>query len=267
MIVLGVNAYPASGESGARQERALAASTELRGVVLLNLQWRESPCAVPGWRTVPLLRDDSVRLTGRAGPRKPVAREVFDLLCAEALRRRAPWFAYTNSDVRPTQGLIDHVGGSEREAFAVSRTEPAGVTTAGVDTFLVRAQWWQRHRRRFRRYILGEPAWDNVYAAILMRHADAELLNSAGWSRHEAHPVHWGTSPYAEYTRWLCALDRRDFSRWAEYHWELVPMRAAGASHAEEAALAERVFRAPQRGAVVQWLRAARAGLRYLARA
>lgn len=271
MILLGSTPYAAGGDGARRQAEAMASAGALRGVSRVNLQWADDPFEVAGWQTLPVLREGSLAAAGRAGNRKPVVREVFDVLAREALRRGCVWFAFTNSDIRLTQRLVDFVGAYSGDGVAVSRTEldgasPAEVTLAGIDTFLVRATWWERHRHRFRRYLIGEPVWDNVYTALLMRHGDSVLLNTPGWAFHERHPAAWRTSPFAEYTRWLAALDRPDFTRWAEYHARLVQLRATGDSPEAEHALARQVFGAPERGASVQLARVARAGLRYLLR-
>jgi hypothetical protein len=275
-LLLGTNAFAASGDGARRQAGALASWVGLDGVELANLQWPDAPFPVPGFPTEPVLAGDSVRATGRAGARKPLAREVMDRLCALAEARGCRWFAYANSDVRVTQGAVDAVLAGGREGYAFSRADVdpedgrvLDVTVAGVDLVAVEAAWWRRNARRFRPYVLGEPVWDNVYTAVLLCHADAVLLNRDPLLLHERHaPGAWDASPFAEYTRWMVARDRPYFTLWAHYHHHLLALRARGAPEAEEAELQRRVFRfAPTPGErVVQALRVAKAGLRFAVR-
>lgn len=275
-LLLGTNAFASGGEGARRQAGALASWRGLEGVHLANLQWPDAPFPVPGFPTEAVLRGDSRQAAGRPGPRKPLAREVMDRLCALAEARGCRWFAYANSDVRVTQGAVDAVRDGGREGYAFSRADvdPADrrvleMITAGVDLVAVEAAWWRGNARRFRPYVLGEPVWDNVYTAVLLCHADAVLLNREPLVLHERHaPGAWGESPFAEYTRWLVARDRPYFSLWARYHHELLALRARGASAAEEVDLQRRVFRfAPTAGErVVQAVRVLKAGVRYAVR-
>jgi hypothetical protein len=270
-LLIGTHAHPGAGDGAPRMARAMDSARALRGVELVTLQWPDERLAVPGWRTIARLREDSLSAAGRLGRRKPIVRELFDLLAAEAERRGRPWFCFTNADVRLTQRLVDFAAGFAGDVLAISRTEVDGadaaeVSSAGIDTFVVRTAWWIRHRGRFRGYILGEPVWDNVYAAMMLHHGEGRVLNTPGWTFHERHPAGWRASPFAEYTRWLAALDRQHFTRWAEYHWYLDELRGRGATLEEEMALARRIFRGSGRGAALQLARVAVSGVRYLLR-
>ncbi|HEU4455928.1 MAG TPA: hypothetical protein VFR81_22875 [Longimicrobium sp.] len=273
-LLLGTNAYPAAGDGLRRQTAALEALRGLRGVRLANVQWPDEVYAVEGFRTLAALREDSLTVTGRSGRRKPIVTEIFDALCGAAEAEGAEWFGYTNSDASPTQTLVDRVLAEPRDGWIVSRMDvdgetgaELGVVTPGLDTFVVRAAWWRANRRRFRRYIAGEPVWDNVFAAILRAHGDSLILNRGAWVRHERHPAAWTASPFADYVRLLAALDRPHFSLWARYHHELEAMRARGASEDEEMAMQARVFRHRPTPAdrALQAGRAIKARLRYLA--
>ncbi|HEX8694938.1 MAG TPA: hypothetical protein VF746_21185 [Longimicrobium sp.] len=274
MLLLGTHVHPAEGDAARRQAAALDTLRGLDGVRLVNLQWPDGVIDVPGFRTVASLRADSVAATGRAGRRKPLVTELFDGLCACAEEEGLGAFCFTNSDVHVSQALVDEVLAVPLDGRAVSRMDfdgatgaGLGVVTRGVDTFAVRAEWWRAHRRRFRPYVVGEAVWDNVYAAILLSHGDARLLNRGTWTRHERHATAWTASPFADYTRLLAALDRPYFSLWARYHAGLVELRARGAPDAEEDALQRRVFRfrpSPAERAV-QAGRALKARLRYAA--
>jgi hypothetical protein len=252
-ILLGVNAYPATGEAADRQARALESCLALEGVHLVNLGWDGDLLEVDGFDNFPMLREDSRTASGRPGPRKPIVSAVFDSLALLAGAAGRRWFAYANSDIAWTQAAVDAVVRGGRQVYAFSRgdVDPAtgeGVemVTAGVDAFVVEVAWWNANRRRFRAYIGGEPIWDNVYTAILLAHSDGVLLNREPLVRHERHPAgDWRGSPFAHYLAHLAALDSLYFSRWADYHQRLEAMRARGATAEEEMALQDAAFRGP----------------------
>lgn len=271
-VVLGTSTYAAPGDGGRRQAAAMAWLRTLRGVRVVNVQWPDDVHEVEGIDTIPALRSSSVAVSGATGVKKPVITEVWDALCAEAERVGAPWFAFTNSDVRVLQPLIDRVVAEPRDAWIVCRTDTdpetgadLKVLTEGIDVFVVRAAWWRANRRRFRAYLMGEPVWDNVFAAILLAHGDGEVLARGAWARHEDHPAAWRASPFAEYVRLLAALDRPYFTLWARYHHDLLALRARGATEDEERAMRREVFRlrASPVAALVQAARALKARLRF----
>ena len=272
-ILLGTSAFATRGDAHRRERAALAAWRALRGVTLANLQWPDGRVEVEGFPTHAVLRLDSRTVSGREGPRKPVALELFDRLCALAEGAGCRWFGYANSDVRVTQAAVDRVAAGGREGYAFSRMdfdaqtgEDAGMVLGGIDLFVVEARWWRANRHRFRAYLIGEPTWDNVYAAVLLRHADAVLLNREALVRHERHPAGaWSGSPFARYLQLLAALDRPYFTRWAHYHDRLLELRARGAPEAEELALQRHWFRLRPSPAAraVQALRALKARVRY----
>ncbi|HEX6748127.1 MAG TPA: hypothetical protein VF092_12605 [Longimicrobium sp.] len=233
-VLLGVNAFPATGDGGRRQAEALATWRALDGVRLANLGWPGDVFEVDGFATHAVLARDSRTASGQQGPRKPIVSEAFDRLAEIAEAEGCRWFAYANSDIAFTQAAIDRILGGGRDAYAFSRMdvhpetgEGIEMVTAGIDAFAISAGWWRANRRRFRAYIGGEPIWDNVYTAILLRHADAELLNREPLVTHERHPAgDWRRSPFARYLNYLAALDRPYFSLWAEYHARLEDLRA-----------------------------------------
>lgn len=275
-ILLGVNAFPARGDAGRRQARALAAWRALSGVQLANLQWADDVYEVDGFDTVPVLTSDSRAATGLGGRRLPLVSECFDRLAELAHERGLRWFAYANSDVAYTQGAIDRIVEGGRQGYAFCRMdfdpetgEEVGMVTAGVDAFAVGVEWWRANRHRFRAYLGGEPIWDNVYAAILLAHADAVLVHREPLVRHERHPAgDWRGSPYATYLQYLAALDRPYFTLWAAWHHRLLELRARGASEDEEARLQREVFgrRPSVLDRAVQAARVAKARARWLTR-
>lgn len=276
-VLLGVNAFPAPGEAGARQARALESWRALTGVRLANLQWADAPFAVDGFATHPVLAGDSRTASGRPGPRKPLVSEAFARLAEIAAREGCAWFGYANGDIHWTQAAVDLAGARGLEAVAFSRmdVDPESgreleMVSAGVDAFVLSVAWWRRHRHRFRPYIGGEPVWDNVYAALVLRHARAELVNREPLVRHARHPAgDWRASPFSRYVAYLAALDRLDFTRWAVYHHHLLRLRERGAGADEERRLQRAVFRRaePLSGRLLQGARALRARAAYLARA
>jgi hypothetical protein len=76
---------------------------------------------------------------------------------------------------------------------------------------------------------VGESTWDNVYASILLCHANAAIENRRGLVRHEQHALAWTASPFVEYTRLLAAFDAGYFTLWCRYIDALQRLRAEGA--------------------------------------
>ncbi|HET6762268.1 MAG TPA: hypothetical protein VFH27_01320 [Longimicrobiaceae bacterium] len=279
-VLLGIQCYDAQGDARRRQDGAVAALAALAAsrddVDAVNLQWADSIFHADGLRTLASLREDSRTASGiPRGPRKPIVREMLDLLCDEAARTGRRWFGAMNADIVVTAAAIDRVVGGGRDGYAFSRVDVEAATgrevelvTAGLDLFVFSVDWWRANRERFRAYVAGEPVWDNVYAAILLAHSDGEIVNRQGLVRHERHPAgDWRASPLAEYTHLLAALDSVYFTLWAHYFDGLQRLRPAGVpgDEAAERALRERVFRyAPSPGERTrQAIRGIRARLRY----
>jgi hypothetical protein len=198
----------------------------LEGVLHVNLQFvaaEAAPIDVDGYETVRGLELDSITVAGRMGARKPIASETFDLLARRALEEGCRYFAYLNSDTVLSQEVVDRVCAGDADAYAIARTDVGSgrspeVLIAGVDGFVISTEWWTANRRRFRAYILGEPVWDCVYAALVACHGRAEFVYDTGGLTHERHPTQWVASPFASYVRYLSALDAPYFSLWCAYN-------------------------------------------------
>ena len=200
----------------------------------VNLQFsdRRDVCEVDGFETLAILELDSNRVTGRRGPRKPVVNEVFTRLAHLAAERRVRYFGFTNADILFTSAAIDRIVRADHPAFVIARSDVdagrilnPGPLLYGTDVFVVDASWWLAHQHEFRPYILGEGCWDNVYSAQLLCTAGGLLLNREPLVKHEAHPIAWHDSPFAEHNGYLAALDRMYFTRWVMYATRLEAMR------------------------------------------
>lgn len=272
-ILLGTHTYAASGDAARRQERACASLRGLRNVHLANVQFADAPHHVEGIVTLPRLRRDSTTVTRRHGPRKPLVSDIFNTLWHEAGERGTTYFAFTNADIQVTQEAIEWIAGGGRDAYILAREDvdaateqPLGIGLYGADVFAISTSWWKQHRHRFRGYILGEPVWDNVYAAVLLCHGDAAIENRRPLARHDAHAQHWTTAgPFADYLRLLAAYDATYFSLWCEYVGAVVQVRRQGGAMATELDLIRRTFRwpPPMRVRIVQRARHVKAFLRY----
>ena len=256
-----------------RQQEAADALTTLRGAEAVNIQFAREPHHMRGLRTVPLLRHSSNSVSGRSGPSKAIVSEVLDVLAAEASARSIRYICFTNSDIIFSQDAVDWVIASGKDAYVFSREDfepgtraPLKMEIAGADVIAVATSWWLANRRRFRRYIVGEACWDNVYTAIVMCHADGAIENRRPLVRHESHPPGPMPSPeFGEYVRLLTAFDAGYFSLWFRYWDGVRRLRDAGATADEEAAWAREVFvwRPTARERVVQAGRNVKARARY----
>jgi hypothetical protein len=236
-LLVGTQIHPAEGDAQRRQLRAMARLREISRWPLVNLQFRDGANLqeFDGFETHRVLAQDSVRVTGRPGRRKPLVSEMFTYLAAAAIQRDLRYFVFTNSDIIFTADALERVLAGDRHSFVFSRTDVDAATGVdlppliyGADVFAVDARWWLTHHAKFRPYVVGENAWDNVYAAQLLCWSGGVLLNRDPLVRHEAHPVVWQASPFAKHNAYLAALDRMYFTRWVGYIRRLEALRAAG---------------------------------------
>jgi hypothetical protein len=248
-MLIGTHTFAAAGEAGRRQAAAVDSLQALRSVDLVNLQLARAPHDVPGIPTLAVLTRTSNDVTGLHGLVKPLMSEMFDALATEAAARGQPYFCFTNGDIHVTQGAVDWMLEAQKQAYVLSRDDVDAATGGshgtllyGIDVIAIAIDWWRQNRMRFRDYIIGEFAWDNVYAAILLCHANTAIENRRGLIRHEVHAQAWSTSPFAEYTRLLTAYDAGYFTLWCRYVDGLQRLRAAGSTPAQEEALAAEVF-------------------------
>jgi hypothetical protein len=173
---------------------------------------------------------------------------MLDVLSAEATRRGCSRIALVNGDIVVTQAAVDRIAMLTPPVIALSRQdvgggEPDAMLLRGVDMFVFDLSFWRAERRRFRRYILGEALWDNVYAAIAVCHGGT-LVNREALITHARHPSAAG-SPFAQYGHLLATRDGAYFSRWCVYVDRAERLRAAGGTIEEEHALQRAVFTAP----------------------
>jgi hypothetical protein len=274
-MLVGMHIYDGDAATMRRQRSAVAALGRLPGVEAVNFQFRSKPWStLEGIEMMPLLEQDSVTTAGPGGRRKPLTRELFDLLERWATSRGHRYFAYINSDIVILPAAIEEIERLGRETYAISRHDIAQedeatggrLLTAGIDMFAVRPSWWQSHRRRFRPYVIGDACWDNVYAAVMMCHSDGVVLNRERLILHERHAALWhDATATARYNGFMAALDARYFSLWCNYWARLEQGRARGASAAEEHAFRDDVFvwRRSLVAAMRQSIRSLRARIHY----
>jgi hypothetical protein len=249
-VLIGTHTYQGSPSALRRQQEAIDSLLTLERAEAVNVQFEHQPHHVNGLRTLARLRHSSNSVSKRRGPSKAIVPEILDVLASEGAAAGVEYICFTNSDILFTQDAVDWIVGGGREAYIFSREDydaetrtPIHVEIAGVDALAVRTNWWLANRRRFRRYIVGEACWDNVFTAIVMCHADAAIENRRPLVRHERHPMGPMPSAYfGEYVRMLTALDSGYFSLWYRYWNGLRRLRAEGATADAEAAWAREVF-------------------------
>lgn len=270
-VIAGAHFFAADCSEASRQASFARQLRGAIGVRLLNVQFADPALQqhVPGIETVAVLRSDSASESGRRGPRKPIVSEIFDALAARAEAERVRYFLYVNADVEVTPDVIELIAAHARDAYVFARTDVSdtgeeNVLRSGIDGVAFDARWWRANRARFRPYILGEPVWDNVYAAIALSRSDGIIVARPGLLRHEQHPTDRRDSPFAEHQRLLAALDAPYFTLWCEYY-ERIRRVSQALLPAAAARAASEVFhrRAGPRSRIVQSARAAKAHLRH----
>ena len=195
------------------------------------------------------LRLDARTVTGVDGPSKPLVTEMLDVLASEAERRGIRRVGLVNGDIVVTGDAIACAVQTRRPALAFARTDVGGgerdaLLRHGLDMFTFDAAFWRRERRRFRAYLLGEPVWDNVYAAVIACHGGG-IVNREGLLLHTRHPSATGGSPYARYVHLLAARDSSYFSLWCDYVARLDAIGRGAVPEDADAAIQREVFRAP----------------------
>lgn len=239
------------GDTARREAAAQASLAALRpgGTECLNLEFVDAPPAdarLPQRRALTL---DAPGVSGASGARKPVISEMLDVLAAEASARGIPRIGLVNGDIVVLPAAIERIVSLDRPAVAISRTDVGGGAPDadmlyGIDMIVFDRDFWQRKRRRFRPYLLGEAVWDNVYASLVNCHGGV-LLNRERLILHERHPPAFRDSPFGRYVHLLAARDRSYFTLWCQYVARAEELRARGGSADEEYALQRAVFQAP----------------------
>ena len=248
MVLVGTQFYAASADAARRQEHCARSLLALRGADVVNVQWRDEVYTHPAIETLAVLHRDAASVVGIAGRKKPIVADLCDALARAAATRGHRYFVLVNGDIVVTQAAVDRIAAGDRDTYAFSRRDvdadsgrEGEIMVLGIDAFAFDVAWWQAHRTRFRAYVLGEPCFDNVFAAIMMTHGNGAIENRMGDIRHQRHPSQAGGA-FARFNYYLAALDAPYFRSWAHYVAALQAMRQRGASAADEQAMLERTF-------------------------
>jgi hypothetical protein len=235
MIVVGTRFYESNANANGRQQRAREAIRGLEGVIPINLQFADETFAPEGFRTLPVLQQDSRKVSGGAGARMPIVSEMLDRLADVARDHHCRAFMFHNADIRVAQGAVDLAGTGDYDGIAFCRADLDPATGAfagmmvGVDAVAFDLAWWTEHRRLFRPYISGPPCWDNVYAAVICSHGRGTIVTDRELIYHEQHPSTWSAAgAFAEYNGMLAALDAPYFSRWMRFVTAVRDARSSG---------------------------------------
>jgi hypothetical protein len=251
-LLLGTSISGRAGDTGRRESSAQASLKALIDTGLaeaVNLIFTDDPPTSGAIPSLSRLTLDASRLTGAAGPRKPIVPEMLDVLAAEATRRGIPRIGLVNGDIVVTPTAIDRIASVGAGFVAISRTDtgagrPDSPMIYGVDLVAADTAFWVRARRLFRRYVLGEELWDIVYTSIGLCHGGV-LLNRERLILHERHAVAKTERPFARYVHLLATRDRAYFTRWCTYVARLEPLADRDVQADEALALQRSVFVPP----------------------
>ena len=253
-ILLGTHVYPARADAATRQKSALATWTKLPSVSLINLQFKEGATTqeAEGFETLSLLASDSITVSGKQGPRKPILSEMLATLAQLAAERGITYFGFSNSDILLFKEAIDYVRTCGKDAVIFSRMDVDPTSQqdrdefiSGQDTMFLSVDFFGKIRHRLRPYVVGEMPWDVIYTSILLAHGNAQLINRGSLTRHIQHDVIWVNSPFYDYCWHLAKLDWTYMARWYRYYYSLIPLRKQNAVGEQEEQLLHDVFRHP----------------------
>jgi hypothetical protein len=220
--VIGTSCLP-SGETWDRHQAVVGSWRRLPNARAVVYCWLASDTPPAGAEGVRLPRA-SPDVSGIARPVKPLVRDVFDALAAAAQAHGAEFFIYANADIEIPPAALAGVDWESLDAVIFSRAdtnaarEVLRIEQGGQDVFAARATWWQQHRDRFGEFVIGEGAWDNIYAAILLSHARTRLLNGTPRVFHLDHRTHWKNSPLVPYISLLTAHHWDYLRAWLRYY-------------------------------------------------
>ena len=237
LLVLGTHYHPGAQETLARQQAGQESLRGLSRVDRVNLQFPDAPLTVPGFHSMAGLDLDSLKLTGRTGLRKPVGRQLLELLAGRAGEVGAPSFGFVNADVQALPEVLTAISRYGRDAFLFSRTDVNSVTHqreavffVGIDMFIFRLAWWQQHCWRFRKFIVGEGLWDPIYTSITLCHSNGILFNNRDFILHPNHKSDWHASPFSDWNIFLSCLDFLYLQQWNRYSKHLTRHSPEGIS-------------------------------------
>jgi len=215
-IVLAVNLVPTDDHNWRhRQQLCIESIDKVRSlnIVPLNICYENEIITPEQWNVLPALKQSANVKLKVEGKRKPFVNEIFNLASEWAEQNGAEWFAYANNDIIITPELVKTVFkliNEGAETIIVSRNEldsfnkaseniPGYLEYCGFDVFFCNVGWWLRNKIRFHPYILGERAWDDAYASIMMFHSKGKILYINGLCLHIKHPTNWLEGVYASY--------------------------------------------------------------------
>src|SRR5258708_2203101 len=117
-MIVGTTVYEGDAAAMRRQHSAMEALQRLPGVQAVNGQFEREPWAsVRGVETMPALFLDSLTAAGPGGRRKPLTRELFDVLAQVAAARGHQYFAFVNSDILILPGALDALEREVRQTY------------------------------------------------------------------------------------------------------------------------------------------------------
>lgn len=237
LLVLGTHYHPGSADVLARQQAGQESLRRLPGVDCVNLQFPDAPMEVPGFECVAELSADSIKVTGRTGARKPVGRQLLDLLARRAGEVGAPYFGSVNADIQVLPAVVEAVSKYSRDAFFFSRTDTNPTTGGreaiffvGIDLFIFRLAWWRKNAFRFRNYIVGEGLYDPIYTTVALCHSDGILFNNRDFILHPNHDRIWKASPFSDWNIFLSCRDFLYLEKWNRYSQHLTRNLPEGVS-------------------------------------
>jgi hypothetical protein len=170
-----------------------------KNIEIYNIGFEEEFVNVSEFKSLPILKESSIDLTGNPKKKKPIANEFFDILSNEDL----DYFLFLNSDILLSQKAINLIKKEEYESYIFSRFEineindinedikPYKIEVSGFDAWAVKKEWWQKNGKLISKCIYSEVAWDNIMSLSLYQNSNCKFCNKEFYIGHISHPIKW----------------------------------------------------------------------------
>ena len=160
----------------------------------------------------------------------PFVNDLFDI----AADLDYDYFIVTNADVMISHRLIDHILEKDITAMSCSRLDiqpaanikddmkPVRWEVAGHDTFCFKTDWYKKHSILFEDFLLGKPAYDQHYAALMKVFGNNDSFGNKNpaFCLHEHHGISAVTTKDVEQEYNLNQYNNSELAQTYKHVWD-----------------------------------------------
>jgi len=182
------------------------------------------------FRTLDTLRRTSKDSIEGSTKTLPFVNDLFDI----AADLDYDYFIVTNADVMISSRLIDYILDKDITAMSCSRLDVHPVTNikddlkpvrweiAGHDTFCFKTDWYKKHSVLFEDFLLGKPAYDQHYAALMKVFGNNDSFGNKNpaFCLHEHHGISAVTTKDVEQEYNLNQYNNSELAQTYKHVWD-----------------------------------------------